>query len=121
VRVVATGQDFVEPIVPRFSQARAQHFSRNGAGILIHRLRVNNDADPELKRLGFLHITVLVLSVYVLAALLAQSLLALPPQVNLLLDRIDVFVCFVFLAEFCISFHRAASKLAFMRNGGGST
>jgi len=69
------------------------------------------------QRIGFLQITVLLLSAYVLAALLAQTLFELPPQVDALLNRLDFFVCLVFLTEFAISFHRAPSKLAFMKWG----
>jgi len=71
----------------------------------------------EAQRIGFLQITVLLLSAYVLAALLAQTLFELPPAVNTLLDRIDFFVCLVFLTEFAVSFRRAPSKLAFMKWG----
>jgi len=64
-------------------------------------------SDQPEPRLGFLDITVLILSVYVLIALLTQVIFRLPPAVNTLLDRIDVFVCFVFLIDFSIAFRRA--------------
>jgi voltage-gated potassium channel len=71
----------------------------------------------ELRRFGFLEVAVLVLSVYVLGALLAQTALHLSPEVSLLVDRIDAFVCVVFLADFVVRFRRAPSKLAFMKWG----
>ena len=71
----------------------------------------------EMRRIGFLEIAVLVLSVYVLGALLAQIVFHVPPEVSLLLDRIDAFVCVVFLADFAVRFRRAPSKLAFMKWG----
>ena len=40
-----------------------------------------------------------------------------PPEVSLLLDRIDTFVCVIFLADFALRFRRAPSKLAFMKWG----
>ncbi len=66
---------------------------------------------------GFLEIAVLVLSVYVLGALLAQTAFHVAPNVSLLLDRIDSFVCVVFLADFAVRFRRAPVKLAFMKWG----
>ena len=78
---------------------------------------MSKDNHQEIKRFGFLQIAVLVLSIYVLFAVLAQTLFRLRPEVNALLDRIDFFVCLVFLAEFVISFRRAPSKLAFMKWG----
>ena len=70
-----------------------------------------------MPRVGLLEIAVLVLSVYVLGALLAQIVFHVPPEVSLLLDRIDAFVCVVFLADFAVRFRRAPSKLAFMKWG----
>lgn len=68
-------------------------------------------------RIGLLEIAVLVLSVYVLGALFAQTVFHVPREVSQLLDRIDTFVCVVFLADFAIRFRRAPSKLAFMKWG----
>jgi len=76
-----------------------------------------NEPIEELRSFGFLDVTVLVLSVYVLGALLAQTLFPLPPEVSRLLDRIDLLVCVVFLTEFAVRFRRAPSKLAFMKWG----
>ncbi len=71
----------------------------------------------ESPRLGFLEITVLVLSVYVLGAMLAQVVFQIPPAVSDLLDRIDFLICVVFLFDFAIRFRRAPSKLRFMKWG----
>ncbi len=71
----------------------------------------------DLPRVGLLEIAVLVLSVYVLGALLAQTVFHVPREVSLLLDRIDTFVCVIFLADFAVRFRRAPSKLAFMKWG----
>ena len=78
---------------------------------------MNEENTSEVERFGFLQIAVLVLSIYVLAALLAQTLFDLPAAVNTLLDRVDFFICFVFLAEFAIAFRRAPSKLTFLKWG----
>ncbi len=74
-------------------------------------------AQEEAAQLGFLEITVLVLSVYVLGALLFQTAFHPSPEVNALLDGIDFLVCVVFLADFCIRFRRAPSKLTFLKWG----
>ena len=71
----------------------------------------------DLPPVSLLEIAVLVLSVYVLGALLAQTVFHVPGEVSLLLDRIDTFVCIIFLADFAIRFRRAPSKLAFMKWG----
>jgi len=71
----------------------------------------------EAAELGFLELTVLVLSVYVLAALLIQTAFTLPAPVNALLDGIDFIVCIVFLADFLVRFRRAPSKAVFLQWG----
>ena len=77
----------------------------------------DKETPDEMRRFGFLEIAVLVLSVYVLGALLAQTVFHVSPEVSLLIDRIDTFVCVVFLADFAVRFRRAPSKLAFMKWG----
>ena len=69
------------------------------------------------KRLNPLEIITLILSIYVLVALLIQSLVPLPPDAVVLLDRIDLFVCIVFLTDFFVRFTRAPSKLGFLKWG----
>ena len=77
----------------------------------------NHDLPAGEKHFGFLEIAVLILSFHVLGAHFAQVVFQLPPEVNVLLDRIDFIVCFVFFADFCVRFHRASSKVAFMKWG----
>jgi hypothetical protein len=66
------------------------------------------------KRLNALEIITLILSTYVLIALLVQALLPLTPDAVALLDWVDVFVCVVFLTDFFVSFARAPSKRAYL-------
>lgn len=66
---------------------------------------------------SFLNLMVIVLSVYVLAALLVGSLVALPPQVSRVLDMLDNLICVFFLFEFSVRFYRAENKLKFMQWG----
>ena len=77
----------------------------------------NDETVNVLPRIGLLEIAVLALSIYVLGALLAQTVFHVPREVSLLLDRIDTFVCIIFLADFAMRFRRAPSKLAFMKWG----
>lgn len=71
----------------------------------------------EAAEFGFRDVTILVLSIYVLAALIVQETVALPPDVDRLLDHVDFAICIVFLADFAIRFHQAPSKLAYMKWG----
>ena len=73
--------------------------------------------EEELQEIGFLQFTVLILSVYVLGAMLAEHVLPIHDDMRHLLDRIDAFVCLVFLLDFFVRFFRAESKLRFMRWG----
>ncbi|MDB6073588.1 MAG: ion transporter, partial [Verrucomicrobiaceae bacterium] len=73
---------------------------------------------PEsAERISTLQVVTIILSVYVLFALLVQSVFTLTPDVVDFLDRIDFYVCIVFLAEFFARLHRAPSKSAFLKWG----
>src|SRR5688572_12643938 len=71
----------------------------------------------ERNRLGFLNLLILVLSVYVLGALLIDTVVTLDPEVSRLLSLIDDCICVVFLIDFGVRFYRAESKLQFMKWG----
>lgn len=72
---------------------------------------------PQEDELGFLNILILVLSVYVLLALVADTFFKLPPEVSKILGYTDNGICLVFLFDFTLRYHRAANKLAFMKWG----
>ena len=59
----------------------------------------------------------IVLSVYVVAALFLESLVKLTPATASLLEMIDTLICVVFLVDFGVRFARAESKAKFMRWG----
>ncbi|WP_106476010.1 ion transporter [Phytohalomonas tamaricis] len=59
----------------------------------------------------------LVLSVYVLGALAAETFFTLPYEVSRLLHYLDMLVCVFFFTDFCLRFYRAPSKLAYMKWG----
>lgn len=74
--------------------------------------------EKELQEIGFLQITVLILSVYVLGSMLAEFLLLSPEgEMRDLLEKIDFAVCMVFLLDFFVRFFKAESKLRFMKWG----
>lgn len=62
-------------------------------------------------------IFILVLSFYVLGALVADLFFKLPPDVSTLLGYLDNLVCFFFFLDFCIRFQEAEDKWRFMRWG----
>ena len=77
---------------------------------------LSEQPEPK-KKLGFLQIVVIVLSIYVLLALLVDTFFKLPPEVSRILNIVDDAICFVFLFEFCVRFYRAENKLKFMQWG----
>lgn len=74
-------------------------------------------AEQKERQIGLLNLIVFVLSVYVLGALLVDTVVKLPPETSLLLTYIDHVICVFFFAEFCVRFYRAEHKLVFMRWG----
>lgn len=71
----------------------------------------------ETAKLTPLSIIVVILSIYVLGALLIDSVYKLTPETSLLLNYIDNTICVFFFLEFCIRFHKADNKLHFMKWG----
>ncbi len=67
--------------------------------------------------LNYINVLVIVLSIYVLAALLVDTFFKLPVQVSRLLQLLDDSICVFFLVEFFIRFFQADNKLRFMRWG----
>lgn len=70
-----------------------------------------------MKKISFLNIIILVLSVYVLSALVVDSLFKLPEETSQLLQIFDLAICATFFVDFCIQFFKAENKLRFMRWG----
>ena len=68
-------------------------------------------------KLGFLNIIVIILSIYVLGALLVDTVFILPTETSILLNYIDNTICAFFFLEFSIRFYKAENKLKFMRWG----
>ena len=67
--------------------------------------------------LSFLNFLILLLSIYVLVALLVDTLCQLPPEISKVLAYIDNGICVVFLFDFVVQFRKADNKWRFMRWG----
>jgi voltage-gated potassium channel len=70
-----------------------------------------------LEKFGLLNLIVVVLSIYVLGALVIDSAYVLPKETSTLLGYIDNGICAFFFLEFCVRFKRAKNKLKFMKWG----
>jgi voltage-gated potassium channel len=78
---------------------------------------MKNMKDNSTKNFGFLNLAVLVLSFYVLGALIVDTTFKLSEETSILLNYIDIAICIFFFIEFCIRFYQADNKLKFMRWG----
>lgn len=68
-------------------------------------------------KLGLLNVAVLVLSIYVLVALIVDTTFKLSEEMSKLLNYIDIAICIFFFIEFCLRFYQAENKLKFMKWG----
>lgn len=68
-------------------------------------------------KLGLLNVAVLVLSIYVLVALIVDTTFKLSEETSKLLNYIDIAICIFFFIEFCLRFYQAENKLKFMKWG----
>ena len=78
-----------------------------------------NDPKPDdsQKRLSGLQVLMLVLSIYVLIALFADTAFHFPVLISALLRTLDTIICFVFLGDFFHHLYRAENRLAFLKWG----
>ena len=74
------------------------------------------DSKPD-HHVDWLHLLVILLSVYVLVVLVVDTLVKLPTETARLLTFIDDIICVFFLFEFCLRFYQARSKWGFMKWG----
>lgn len=75
------------------------------------------ETESNDNKLNFLNLLIIVLSVYVLLALLLDTFLKLPTEISRLLLLTDNVICIVFLLDFGIRFYKAENKLKFMKWG----
>ena len=78
---------------------------------------MSNIENKEPEKLGFLNILILVLSIYVLVALMIDTFMKLPPEVSRMLTLIDNIICGVFVFDFAKRFYQSEHKLKFMKWG----
>jgi voltage-gated potassium channel len=78
---------------------------------------MKNEESYESEELNFLNILIIILSVYVLAALLIEAFIKIPTEISRLLVRVDNIICLVFLYDFLQRLFRSKNKLRFMRWG----
>jgi len=69
------------------------------------------------EKLSLFQFVIVILSIYVLAALVISTFVPLSSEVKNLLDYIDNAICIIFLVDFVIRFYQAPNKLKFMRWG----
>ena len=73
--------------------------------------------DDSSTKLPPLQVVSLALSIYVLGALIFETVFKVSGATLQMLDRIDFVICFFFLYDFAVRFHHAESKLKFMKWG----
>ncbi|MEZ9598757.1 potassium channel family protein [Vibrio sp. 10N.286.46.A8] len=78
---------------------------------------INKSIEKEAIDFGPFQFFTLVLSIYVLVALFAESIFKLPHYVTEIFAITDNIICLVFLADFFIRLKRAESKKLFMKWG----
>lgn len=76
-----------------------------------------NSASSNNEKLGFLNLIIVVLSVYVLAALVVDTFFTLPNNIHDVLQIIDDGICFIFLYDFFYRLYKSENRLSFMKWG----
>ncbi|MEN9968410.1 MAG: hypothetical protein RIR94_585 [Bacteroidota bacterium] len=71
----------------------------------------------ETEKLRLFDFLILILSTYVLVALLVDTFFDIPREISRLLNIIDDFICILFLIDFSIRFKNSESKINFMKWG----
>ena len=74
-------------------------------------------ANGTENKFGLLNLLVLILSIYILVALLVDTFFKLDEETSKILEYIDSIICIFFMTEFCLRFYRAENKKAFMKWG----
>ena len=64
-----------------------------------------------------LDLLVLIMSFYVLGALIVDAFFNLPDEISQLLLYIDNFICLIFFIDFIVRFYQSENKISFMKWG----
>src|SRR5215469_16386086 len=67
--------------------------------------------------IGAFQFGLLLFTILLLCALVADPLFSLPKEVSNLVHMLDAFACAMFFTDFCYRFYRAESKVGFMKWG----
>ena len=76
--------------------------------------------DPNTRQdetLGIVQVAILILTLIILCAMMADTVFVLPRQVSRMIAVVDTFVCAIFLADFFVRLRRAENKRAFLKWG----
>jgi voltage-gated potassium channel len=77
-----------------------------------------NASRPESQeRVSTFQLVLGILSLVVIAALIADAIAPLPKEVSEILQALDLVVCILFFIDFCVRFAGAESKAAFLKWG----
>jgi len=69
------------------------------------------------KKISLWQICMLFLCIYALGALFVQTVFKLSPEISALFDRIDFFVCLIFIGDFISNLIAAENKAAYLKWG----
>ncbi len=75
------------------------------------------EENNQQQKIGFLNLIVLILTIYVLGAMLVDLFVKLPQETSRVINIIDDCICVFFLVEFFIRLYKAENKMEFMRWG----
>ena len=78
---------------------------------------MNTSQVRSTANVGIFQIAILILSLVLLCALAADTILELPTEVRGVIQGADTAVCVILLVDFFVRLYRAESKLAFMKWG----
>jgi voltage-gated potassium channel len=78
---------------------------------------MESNINKSNSKISYLDILIIVLSIYVLIALLIDTFFKLPFEISRVLMTIDDGICIIFLVEFFIRFYHAENKIKFMKWG----
>lgn len=70
-----------------------------------------------MKKIGYLDVVVMLLSIYVLIALVVDTFIPLSPQTSKLINHIDNIICIFFFFEFFYRLFKSEDKLKFLKWG----
>jgi voltage-gated potassium channel len=78
---------------------------------------MNETGAKNSEKVGLFQIVVLILSIVVLGAIVADTVFKLPKEISDVLQTLDTLVCVLLLTDFCIRLYKAESKLVFLKWG----